>query len=461
MENKAIQALKDGFLDGGIHFVSNFPGFFSHKLFEALGGKGISLNERAAYAQAFGASLSGLRSVVTFKNVGLNIASDAYLHSLLSGVNAGMVMVVTDDVEVWGSQERQDSRPFLDFYGSFWFEPTSLQEAYDFTYKSFELSEKYDIPIGIRLTNQFFELEGNYSKKQKQTNKKEIVKDPEKYVIHPIYWQKQHSNLQKKLARVQNYVNQQYEVEVTEKKKAIVSIGNNNKELADFKLNDYDVLSVNTYPMPLEIITDFINDRDEVIILEQGTNYAYQKIKADSNNIKMRSHTGNIPDLSSTYVKWDRYEKLFKALKAIEPYFVIGDVAQFTVDSLDTIDACLSLGVAMSTTIGLCNDTSDYPFCIVGDCSMLHEGLDVLNEALERDAKFGLVVIDNGGSWCTGGQSCTTDIKSVNQDIPTKTVDFNNTSQKDFESILRTMVEKQELSILYIKTEMGEFRIKS
>ncbi len=457
-------ALKEGFKDAGIGFISNFPGFFSHKLFEELGGKTISLNERVAYAEAFGASLGGLRSVATFKNVGLSIASDAYLHSLLSGVNAGLVMVVTDDTEVWGSQERQDSRPFLDFHGGLWFEPTSIQQAYDFAYKSFEISEKFDIPVGIRLTNQFFKLEGEFIKKEKVELKKDPLKDPSKNVVHPIYWQKQLKALEKKKEGIQNYANSLYEALITNKENGIVVFGNCRNELSNYDLSKYDILTINTYPLPLELIEDFVKDKKEIVILEQGIDYAHRIITSYLNkDARIISNTGFVPDLSSTYVKWERYEKFFKALKKVNPSFTVGDVTQFTVDTTDSIDACLSLGVAVSTTIGVCqNEKINYPFCIVGDCSILHEGLDIINEALKRDAKFGIIVFDNGGSWCTGGQDCTTSIYDLNPHIKVAgTVNFNETSTESFENILQGMRGSNELQILFIRTEMGELRIKS
>lgn len=461
---KSLLALKEGFKDAGIKFISNYPGFYSHKLFEALEGKIISLNERVAYAEAFGASLSGLRTVVTFKNVGLSMASDAYLHSLLSGVNAGLVMVVTDDTEVWGSQERQDSRPFLDFHGGLWFEPTTIQQAYDYAYMSFGISEKFDIPVGIRLTNQFFKLEGDFTKKDTINFVKSPIKDPSKNVIHPIYWQKQLRALEKKKEEIQNYVNSLYESLITNKENGIIMVGNCRNELDNYDLTKYDVLTINTYPLPLELIEEFVRDKKEVVILEQGTNYAHKTISAYLNkSINIISNTGIVPDLTSTYVKWERYEKFFKALKNIQPSLVIGDVTQFTVDTTDSIEACLSLGTAISTTIGVCqNSEINYPVCIVGDCSMLHEGIDILNEALKRNAKFGVVVIDNGGSWCTGGQEPTTDIYNLSPNIPVAGVlDFDKTSTESFENILKNMRDSNELQILFIKTEMGEFRIKS
>lgn len=109
-----IDALADGFIDGGVDLLYGFPGFKSEAVLERIDSDfKISVNERVAYGEAYGASIGGKRSLVGFKNIGLNIASDAYSHSIISGVNAGMVVLVADDIEVWGSQESQDTRELV------------------------------------------------------------------------------------------------------------------------------------------------------------------------------------------------------------------------------------------------------------------------------------------------------------------------------------------------------------
>ena len=76
-----ISALAQGFLDGGAEFAVHYPGWHSHEIYDELvmGSlkrkallvkMGMALNEKVAYQLAFGASLSGSRSVVIMKNYG-------------------------------------------------------------------------------------------------------------------------------------------------------------------------------------------------------------------------------------------------------------------------------------------------------------------------------------------------------------------------------------------------------
>ena len=203
MIKKSIKALCDGFIDGGVDNVINFPGFYSHEIFDNLNGDRISLNERVGFDMSYGISLSGKRSLLTIKNIGLNVASDPFLHSLLSGVNGGLVIVITEDVDVVASQERQDSRYYYDFFGGLWFEPNSLNSAYNITRQSFYLSEKYDIPIVIRLTNNFFNSLDDYKRLDKiKLNKLNICKNRHKYIIYPNYWLEQKKRLDQKNSKI-------------------------------------------------------------------------------------------------------------------------------------------------------------------------------------------------------------------------------------------------------------------
>ena len=89
-----VSALAEGLKDAGVECVYNFPGFHSHEIAEQLGCTQISINERVAYSEAFGAAVAGARSVVTMKTVGLNIALDAFLHSLIAGNGSDRKSVV-------------------------------------------------------------------------------------------------------------------------------------------------------------------------------------------------------------------------------------------------------------------------------------------------------------------------------------------------------------------------------
>ena len=166
MANKELllgdEALAQGALDAGLSGVYAYPGTPSTEITEYIQGhpltaeRGIhsawSTNEKTAVEAALGMSFAGKRSMVCMKHVGLNVAADAFVNSAMTGANGGMIVVAADDPSMHSSQNEQDSR----FYGKFAlvpvFEPSSQQEAYDMAADAFDLSERYRIPVLMRLT---------------------------------------------------------------------------------------------------------------------------------------------------------------------------------------------------------------------------------------------------------------------------------------------------------------------
>ncbi len=443
----SLQAIIDGFKDGGVDIVTNYPGVKSEKVFEGLGGKIVSINEKIAYQIAYGVSLAGQRALVTMKNAGLNVASDPYLNSLISGVNGGLVLLVIDDTYVSSSQSRQDSRHYLDFFGGICLEPSSLQMAYDFAYKSFQWSEELDFPVIIRLTSPFWELSNKYKRRTPiKRRSKKLSNKREKYLIHPWYWKKQFANLQNKNLKVQAFTTQLTKKCQTTTNYEFLEIQFGCKGITSSK----STLKFNCYPIPLKNKNLKKASSQNIPVYEQGDNYASKKIIELYNEQSIVSHFGEILDLSKTYRNWRGLRKLFIALKEIDPSYVVGDLTQFTKESTNCINSCLCLGSAVSIAIGLSEAKINYPFCVTGDSSLLHGYLGVF-EAIERKSKFGLIVIENGGAWCTGGQPTTINIHSISPDIRSKTIKYSDTTIKEFKAILKDMRKSNQLSILYVK----------
>ncbi|MDZ4182550.1 MAG: indolepyruvate ferredoxin oxidoreductase, partial [Candidatus Cloacimonadaceae bacterium] len=156
------EALAQGALDAGISGFYAYPGTPSTEIVEyaqrskqaAAGGVHTkwSSNEKTAVESAIGMSYSGKRTMATMKHVGLNVAADPFMNSAFTGANGGLIITVADDPSMHSSQNEQDSR----YYGKFAMipvlEPSNQQECYDMAFYGFELSEKYHVPVMIRLT---------------------------------------------------------------------------------------------------------------------------------------------------------------------------------------------------------------------------------------------------------------------------------------------------------------------
>jgi len=155
------EAVVRGALEAGVGFASTYPGTPASEIgdtFAAVAKQAgvyfeYSTNEKVALEAAAGAALSGVRSLVAFKSFGLNVAIDSLFPLAYLGVKAGMVVVVSDDPSCWSSaQSEQDSRLYARIAHLPMLEPSDAQECKDFTKAAFEISEKFGIPVLIRLT---------------------------------------------------------------------------------------------------------------------------------------------------------------------------------------------------------------------------------------------------------------------------------------------------------------------
>ena len=156
------EALALGALHAGLSGVYAYPGTPSTEITEYIQQHPLaaqrnvhrtwSSNEKTAMEEALGMSFAGKRALVCMKHVGLNVAADAFVNSAMTGANGGLVVVAADDPSMHSSQNEQDSR----FYGKFalvpTFEPADQQEAYDMAKAAFDLSERFRIPVLMRLT---------------------------------------------------------------------------------------------------------------------------------------------------------------------------------------------------------------------------------------------------------------------------------------------------------------------
>jgi len=156
------EAIAQGAIDAGLSGIYAYPGTPSTEIMEyVLGSKeaqqrkvrsGWAANEKTAMEAALGMSYAGKRTMVCMKHVGLNVAADAFINSAITGANGGLIVVAADDPSMHSSQNEQDSRFFGKFAMIPTFEPVNQQEAYDMMHYAFDISEKFETPVLMRIT---------------------------------------------------------------------------------------------------------------------------------------------------------------------------------------------------------------------------------------------------------------------------------------------------------------------
>jgi indolepyruvate ferredoxin oxidoreductase alpha subunit len=185
------EALARGAYEAGVSVASAYPGTPSTEVIETL-AKTTDIycewapNEKVALEVAIGASIAGGRALACMKHVGLNVAADPLYTAAYTGVNGGLVIVVADDPGMHSSQNEQDSRFHARAAHVPMLEPSDSQEAKDFIKQAYDISEKYDTPVLVRVTTRIAHARSMVEEGEvRQRQLKDYVKQPAKYVMMP------------------------------------------------------------------------------------------------------------------------------------------------------------------------------------------------------------------------------------------------------------------------------------
>src|SRR5512136_216522 len=149
------EAVARGALEAGVKVAASYPGTPATEILEAIAEVakqfGVyaewSTNEIVAVEVAAGASMAGVRSIVSMKHVGLNVAADAAMTLAETGIVGGLVIAVCDDPALHSSQNEQDTRFFAVHSKLPLLDAGSPQEAHDMAKEAFEISEKIHLPV--------------------------------------------------------------------------------------------------------------------------------------------------------------------------------------------------------------------------------------------------------------------------------------------------------------------------
>lgn len=288
MGNEAIAL---GAIRAGVNLVCGYPGTPSTEVLETAAKKNDgsyyvewSVNEKAALEVAAGASYAGARTLVTMKQVGLNVASDPIMSLSYVGLKGGMVVLVADDPGPISSQTEQDTREFAIFSKIPVFDPSTPEEAYLMMADAFEMSEKYNTPVIFRPTTRVchgcadIEILENIKREAPEG----FIKDTQKWVIFPRTSYLNHIRIEERNAKLTNILsgNSDDELDLSKwnkvhvcegSRKAIVAGGVSRKYVQEYlDYNKAGFLEVGiSYPFPEELAAKFLENKDEVLVIEE------------------------------------------------------------------------------------------------------------------------------------------------------------------------------------------------
>ncbi len=279
------EAAVRGALEGGVSFVSTYPGTPSSEIgdvFSKLAKKaGIyfeySTNEKVAVEVSAAAAAAGLRSFVFMKHVGLNVAADSFMSTAYLGTKGGMVILTADDPSMYSSQNEQDNRIYARIAGVPLLEPADPQEVKDLMKFGFKLSEQIHLPVLMRTTTRVSHMRGvvHLNDIVSPKGKGFFEKAPSKYVPVPANAVRMRKELSDKLAEAEKIadsseVNKVYDF--GNEFGIITSGGAFNYVIDVVKENNIPakILKLTfTYPFPQHLVKEFLSTVKDVLIVEE------------------------------------------------------------------------------------------------------------------------------------------------------------------------------------------------
>ena len=284
------QAIALGALKAGVNLVAGYPGTPSSEIIEFISkykektGTYVewSVNEKAAAEVAAGASYAGSRTLITMKQVGLNVASDPVMCLSYVGVKGGMVIVSADDPGPISSQTEQDTRNFAQYSKLPCFDPSTPLEAYEMIQEAFELSEKYNTPVLLRPTTRVDHAYESMDFPELGPCRKPGIfeKDSKRWVIFPRASYNNHKRIFERNEKI-------LPVEFSESKwNMVVSTSSTTSNIAFaaggisycylmealslLGLKDIPVLKIGTpYPFPKPLAEEFLKSHEQIVVFEE------------------------------------------------------------------------------------------------------------------------------------------------------------------------------------------------
>lgn len=467
------EAIAMGAMAAGVNVVAGYPGTPSTEVLEtvAKNNKGNiyvewSVNEKAALELAAGAAYTGARTMVTMKQVGLNVATDPLMSLAYIGVKGGMVIMVADDPGPISSQTEQDTRTFAQFSKLPCFDPSSVAEAYEMIQDAFVYSEQYHTPVIFRPTTRVCHA---YASCEIKTEEEYLINEPEgflkdskKWVIFPKLSYMAHGNIEKRNVELgedfSDYKNNKILLtrENNTSRRGIATHGISYSYVMDGLKNwdaDISVLKVSTpFPFPEKLALQYLQNVDEVLcveeldpVLERALTYVCGKYHLDVKIYgKMTGHIATAGENTCDSVKNAVFAFLGKEVETfadekdetpqlpVRPpvlcagcphrasFFAVkeamkgqkslfcGDIGCYTLGNampLDMVDTCLCMGAGVNMAQGIFRVEPDTKcFAFVGDSTFFASAITGVVNAVYNQADMTLVVLDNSTTAMTGHQ---------------------------------------------------------
>lgn len=458
------EALALGAYHAGVQVAAAYPGTPSTEILENMARfKDIhaewSTNEKVAMEVATGAAYTGIRAMASMKQVGLNVASDAFMAASYTGIIGGLVVVCADDPQIHSSQNEQDNRHYAKLAKVPMLEPSDSQEAYDLMAYAFDISEDFDTPVLVRTTTRIAHSKSIVDVKRRRAVKNRQPKfyyDVAKYVMLPVYALPRHALMEERMAKLRDYVETSPLNQVIWGKRdlGIVTSGIAYQYAREVFPDASFLKLTTTHPLPRKLISEFANGVKRLIVIEELDPFLQENIQAMGIEVTGKEFIPGVGELNLRIVAESsraagllpetKSEKVLPPASGLprrppllcpgcphtgiyftlnslgqrsklagskneEPKLIItGDIGCYTLGAyppLSVLDTtgCMGSGVGQAQGMEKAGVKTKV-VAVIGDSTFMHAGIPSLVSAVYNQAQITIIILDNHTTAMTGHQ---------------------------------------------------------
>ena len=401
-----------------------------------------AVNEKVAMETAIGASMAGARALTAMKHVGLNVAMDPLMTFTFVGATGGMVIISADDPGMHSSQNEQDNRTLAKFARALLLEPADSQEAYDMTVAAFSLSEKFEVPVIIRLTTRTSHSSSLVDLGRFKPAPKALipyVKNIRKTIPVPMFARGHRLAAEARTAAMEaEAVKSPFNKIIRGKKELGIVTSAVAYQYVKEIFPEYSILKLGwTNPMPKALVKKFAASVKNLLVVEELDPFLEDQIKAMGLKTLAHKTELNMFELNADRLQNLRHEILkdvpkAKAAKVPElptrpPVLcagcghrgvfytlaklgatVTGDIGCYTLGAfppLNAMDTTICMGASIGNAAGMKKAGLKGRICaVLGDSTFFHSGMTGILSAYYNGTPITTVVLDNRITGMTGHQ---------------------------------------------------------
>ena len=438
------KAAARGLYEAGVSVVSSYPGTPSTEITEECAKYDEiccewAPNEKVAMEVAFGASLAGRRSFCGMKHVGLNVAADPLFTMSYTGVNGGMVIAVADDAGMHSSQNEQDSRHYAMSAKLPMLEPSDSAEAREFAMLAFELSERFDAPVLLKMCTRIAHAQSLVETGERVVPEpRPYVKDPAKYVMTPANAIRRHPTVEARMQALGEWAETAAVNRIDAGEDTSVGFITSStcyqyvKEVCGDR---YPVLKLGmVWPLPEKKIRGFAASVGKLIVVEEldpflenycrtlGLAVTGKEIFPIMGEFSQNLVAACLGETAPAGCKLDEtvpgrppvmcpgcpHRGLFYTL-ANNKCTVMGDIGCYTLGAappLKAIDVTLCMGASIGSQHGYrkAGGSGEKLVSVIGDSTFMHSGMTGLANVAYNQSDSTVIILDNSITGMTGHQ---------------------------------------------------------